>query len=53
MFIVILRQVFRGSTRSRVDEGHLHPGGGFLHGAEAILIGIGCLLGGQAVLDAL
>jgi hypothetical protein len=53
MFIVIIRQVFRGSTCARVDEGHLHPGGGFLHGAEAILVGIGGLLGGQAVLDAL
>jgi hypothetical protein len=53
MFIVILRQVFRGSPDARPDEGHLHPSGGFLHGTDAILIGIGCLLGGQAVLDAL
>jgi hypothetical protein len=53
MFIVILRQVFRGSTDARPDEGHLHPSGGFLHGTDAILVGIGCLLGGQAVLDAL
>jgi hypothetical protein len=53
MFIVIIRQVFRGSTVSRPDEGHLHPRGGFLHGTDAVLIGIGGLLGGQAVLDAL
>jgi hypothetical protein len=53
MFIVIIRQVFRGSARARVNEGDLHSGSGFLHGAEAILVGIGGLLGGQAVLDAL
>jgi hypothetical protein len=52
MFIII-RQVFRGSPDARPDEGYFHPGGGFLHGAEAILVGIGCLLGGHAVLDAL
>jgi hypothetical protein len=33
MFIVILRQVFRGSPDARPDEGHLHAGSGFLHGA--------------------
>jgi hypothetical protein len=53
MFIVIIRQVFRGATDAGPDEGDLHAGGGFLHGTEAILVGVGGFLGRQAMLDAL